>query len=130
MKYLLGIDFGGGSTKATLINTAGNIVAENVAEYRTYYPQLGWCEQSPLDWEKAFALNLAGLLEKCRIDVSDILAIAIDSATHTWVMCDENYKPIRPAIHWTDSRCGRQVEELKKAYGGTLEDFLNYFKED
>lgn len=117
MKYLLGIDFGGGSTKATLINIAGDIVAENVAEYRTYYPQLGWCEQSPQDWEQAFALNLAGLLEKCRIDVSDILAIAIDSATHTWVMCDENYRPIRPAIHWTDSRCRRQVEDLKKVYG-------------
>jgi ribulose kinase len=29
MKYLLGIDFGGGSSKATLIDTLGNIVAEN-----------------------------------------------------------------------------------------------------
>ena len=34
MKYLLGIDFGGGSTKATLINTEGKIIAENSVEYR------------------------------------------------------------------------------------------------
>lgn len=117
MKYLLGVDFGGGSTKATLMNTAGDIVAENVTEYRTYYPKLGWCEQSPQDWEQAFAKNVTKLLEKSCIDVSDILAIAIDSATHTWVMCDENYKPIRLAIHWTDSRSGKQAEELKKTYG-------------
>ena len=47
MKYLLGIDFGGGSSKATLIDTMGNIVAENTVEYPTYYPNLGWCEQEP-----------------------------------------------------------------------------------
>ena len=45
MKYLLGVDFGGGSSKATLIDTTGNIVAENVVEYPTYYPQLGWYKQ-------------------------------------------------------------------------------------
>ena len=99
MKYLLGVDFGGGSTKATLIDTIGNLVAENVVEYPTYYPRLGWCEQSPEDWNKAFAENVKGLLEKSKIDPSNILAVAIDSATHTWVMCDENMRPIRPAIH-------------------------------
>ena len=28
MKYLLGVDFGGGASKATLLNTEGTIVAE------------------------------------------------------------------------------------------------------
>ena len=39
MKYLLGIDFGGGASKATLINEKGNIIAENTAEYPTLYPE-------------------------------------------------------------------------------------------
>lgn len=120
MKYLLGVDFGGGSTKATLIDTIGNIVAENVVEYPTYYPELGWCEQSPEDWNVAFVQNVKGLLDKSCIDVADILAIAIDSATHTWVMCDENFKPLRPAIHWTDSRSRNQVETLRKEYGDII----------
>ena len=117
MKYLLGVDFGGGSTKATLIDTLGNIVSENVVEYPTYYPQLGWCEQSPEDWNVAFSKNVKGILEKSGIDAGDILAVAIDSATHTWVMCDENKKPIRPAIHWTDSRSRSQAEYLRNTYG-------------
>ena len=29
MKYLLGIDFGGGASKATLLSEEGKIVAEN-----------------------------------------------------------------------------------------------------
>ena len=120
MKYLLGVDFGGGSTKATLIDTKGSIVAENVVEYPTYYPQLGWCEQAPEDWNQAFAQNVKGLLEKSGIDAGDILALAIDSATHTWVMCDGDKRPIRPAIHWTDSRSRSQVEFLRKEYGDVI----------
>lgn len=123
MKYLLGIDFGGGSSKATLIDTAGNIVAENTVEYPTYYPLLGWCEQSPEDWDKALRENIKGLLFEGSakgMQAGDILAIAIDSATHTWVMCDEDYRPLRPAIHWTDSRSRSQVEWLKKECGDLI----------
>jgi len=117
MKFLLGIDFGGGSSKATLIDTAGNIIAENTVEYPTYYPNLGWCEQSPEDWDKAFCENVQGLLQKSGIAAENILALSIDSATHTWVMCDEHFNVIRPAIHWTDSRSRKQAEYLKKEYG-------------
>ena len=117
MKYLLGVDFGGGSSKATLIDETGNIAAENTIEYPTYYPNLGWCEQAPEDWEKALCENVQGLLQKSKVQASDILALAIDSATHTWVMCDEDVAPIRPAIHWTDSRSREQAQRLKKEYG-------------
>ena len=117
MKYLLGIDFGGGSSKATLIDEIGNMVAENTVEYPTYYPELGRCEQAPEDWDKALCENVQGLLQKSGILAEDILALAIDSATHTWVMCDEDFVPIRPAIHWTDSRSREQAQRLKKEYG-------------
>ena len=91
MKYLLGIDFGGGASKATLIDTAGKLIAENTVEYPTYYPELGWCEQAPEDWDMALCENVQGLLHKSGVAPEDILALAIDSATHTWVMCDENF---------------------------------------
>lgn len=117
MKYLLGVDFGGGSTKATLIDTTGKIIQENTVEYPTYYPNLGWCEQTPADWDIALSENVNAILEKSGIDAGDILAVAIDSATHTWVMCDENMEPIRPAIHWTDSRSRRQATCLRETYG-------------
>ena len=117
MKYLLGVDFGGGSTKATLIDTTGKIIQENTVEYPTYYPNLGWCEQAPADWDVALSENIRAILEKSGIDAGDILAVAIDSATHTWVMCDENMEPIRLAIHWTDSRSRSQATYLRDTYG-------------
>lgn len=120
MKYLLGVDFGGGSTKATLIDITGRIVQENTVEYSTYYPNLGWCEQAPGDWNIALSSNVKGILEQSKIAAEDILAVAIDSATHTWVMCDEAFRPIRPAIHWTDSRSGQQVARLREQYGDLI----------
>lgn len=120
MKYLLGIDFGGGASKATLIDTLGNIIAESTAEYPTYYPEGGGCEQEPKDWKKALIDNIAVLKEKSKIDTADILCIAVDSATHTAVLCDENKEPIRPAIHWTDSRSIKESNELNKTLGDEI----------
>ena len=45
MEYLLGIDFGGSASKATLIDRDGRIVCTASEEYPMYYPQDGWCEQ-------------------------------------------------------------------------------------
>ncbi len=117
MKYLLGIDFGGGSSKATLINTDGSIVAESSAEYPTYHPPGGGCEQKPEDWERALAENIRALVKESRISTTDILCIAVDSATHTAVLCDQNKTPLRPAIHWTDSRSVKEARELDEKYG-------------
>ena len=117
MKYLLGIDFGGGASKATLLRTDGLVVAENTVEYPTLYPQAGACEQDPADWISALCENTKALLSKSGILPEDILAIAIDSATHTFLVCDEDYKPLRNAIHWTDSRSRRQADGLRQSVG-------------
>ena len=104
MKYLLGIDFGGGASKATLIDETGNIVAESTAEYPTIYPEQGACEQSPDDWIASLCKNTSELLEKSGINPADILCIAVDSATHTFLPCDNNFAPLMNAVHWRDTR--------------------------
>ena len=117
MKYLLGIDFGGGASKATLLSEKGSIVCESTVEYPTLYPEVGACEQSPEDWISALIENSRAILSGSGVDPSDIAAIAIDSATHTSVVCDENKKPLRNAIHWTDSRSKEEARELYDKYG-------------
>ncbi len=117
MKYLLGIDFGGGASKATLIDTNGNIIADNTVEYPTLYPEANACEQSPWDWINALKENCKALLSKSGIDNGDILAIAIDSATHTFLVCDNDFKPLRNAIHWTDTRSRKQADNLREKFG-------------
>ena len=117
MKYLLGIDFGGGASKATLIDTEGTIIAENTVEYPTLYPSAGACEQSPSDWISALSENTGALLEKSGISPSDILTVAIDAATHTSLICDKDFKPLRNAMFWTDTRSRTEATELFAAHG-------------
>lgn len=116
MKYLLGIDFGGGSSKATLLADDGKIVADSSLEYPTLYPKTGWTEQNPDDWFNAACENIKNILNKSGINSADISAISLDAATHTAVIMDENFNVLRPSIYWTDTRSTQEVEYLKKNY--------------
>ncbi len=117
MKYLLGIDFGGGASKATLLTETGKIVAEHTVEYPTLYPEAGACEQSPADWIDALCKNSRALLAKSGIDAKEIAAVAIDSATHTSLLCDKEFSPLTNAMHWTDSRSRKEANELLESMG-------------
>ena len=66
MKYVLGIDFGGGSSKATLLSQSGAVAATAVSEYPTSYPKSGMAEQNPEDWYKTAVLNIKSVLEKLK----------------------------------------------------------------
>lgn len=116
MKYLLGVDFGGGASKATLLGTDGIIAATNTVEYATSYPKPGHAEQNPMDWYDAIKANIAALLGKSGVHASDILAVCLDAATHTAVLMDENFHVLRPAIYWTDSRSIKECEYLREKH--------------
>lgn len=116
MKYLLGIDFGGGASKATLLGADGRIAATHTVEYATFYPAKGCVEQNPSDWYDAIKTNIAALLQKSGISASDILAVCLDAATHTAVLLDEGFHILRPAIYWTDTRSINESMYLNEKY--------------
>jgi xylulokinase len=112
MKYLLGVDFGGGSSKATLLSEKGQVIATSTKEYPTNYPNYGWAEQNPDDSYDALIYNIHSILNNSHIDPKDIEALALDGATHTSVLLDDHDRLIRPAIYWTDRRSIRQSDKL------------------
>ena len=120
MRYLLGIDFGGGASKATLLSESGKICATATCEYPTHYPSLGYAEQDPADWVNATCKNIKTVLTKSGVAPSDICAVSLDAATHTAVIMDGDFNVIRPAIYWTDTRSRDEVEYLKEHYGETI----------
>ena len=117
MKYLLGIDFGGGASKATLLDGNGTIRTEHTVEYPTLHPTELACEQRPEDWVRALCGNTAAILSESGVSPKDIAAVALDSATHSFLPCGEDLAPLRPAIHWTDSRSRVQADRLREGYG-------------
>ena len=120
MKYLLGIDFGGGASKATLLAQDGSIRAEHTVEYPTHYDEQGGCEQDSADWIDALCRGTQAILQKSGIAPSDVAAVAVDSATHTSLVCDADRRPLRRAMHWTDTRSRAESRELLEGYGQVI----------
>lgn len=106
--YLLGYDIGSSSVKASLVDAeSGQCVAS------AFYPKreapilsvkLGWAEQNPESWWKSLKLATQAVLAESRVDKEDIKAIGISYQMHGLVCVDRNYRVLRPAIIWCDSR--------------------------
>ncbi|MBO5946228.1 MAG: hypothetical protein J6Q69_06430 [Clostridia bacterium] len=115
--YVLGVDFGGGASKATLIDKEGRVVATATAEYPTYY-EGGGAEQEPTDWYYAACKNIKRVIEG--IDPEQIKVLSFDAATHTAVLMDKNGEVLRRSVYWTDTRCIGEKQYLKEHYGKEL----------
>ena len=112
--YVIGIDFGGGASKATLLRRDGKVAAVSTVEYPTSYPKPGYAEQDPLDWYRAAKENIAQLFQMSGVKPEEIEAVCLDAATHIAVLMDERFRPLRPAIYWTDTRTVKQAGYLKE----------------
>ena len=106
---LLGIDFGTGGCKITLIDCDGKVIDTRSGEYPTSHPFPGWAEQNPADWYDVMCGLLRELPHKERI-----AALSLDSYTHGAVLLDEDMKVIRPTIIWTDQRSVIECEFINK----------------
>ena len=116
MKLLLGIDYGTGGCKTTVLDETGRFVGEASTEFQTFHDHPGWSEQEPQDWWDALKSALGKLAAK-GIDLKSIAACALDGSTHNAVLMDAQYKPIRRTIMWTDQRATAECEALKAGWG-------------
>jgi xylulokinase len=122
MKYFLGVDFGGGASKATLLDEKGGIVCTAMSEYPTDYPHPGWAEQDPRCWYDALKENVRTVLGKSGVKNGDIAALCVDAATHIAVLCDAENRPLRKAIYWTDTRSISEAEKLRGEAGALIRE--------
>ena len=120
--YVLGVDIGSGSVKLTLLSREGKIAATAGCEYPTYYPHVGWCEQDPEDWCRAFKTAFGDILKTAGVGAERIKALSFDAATHTAVLLGEQKQVLRRAILWTDQRSKAEVQELKDTCLDTIMD--------
>ena len=118
--YLLGVDFGGGASKATLLKDDGTVAATNSVEYTTHYPSADMAEQTPYDWYEATAENISALIDKSGISHDEIAGVCLDAATHTAVICDDDFNVLRDSVYWTDSRSVKECAYLRENYADLI----------
>ena len=120
MTYTLGVDFGGGAAKGTLLKSNGEVAATASREYPTYRPKNGWAEIEPEDYLNAACEIIREILSKSGISPADIAAVAISSASMTAACLDENDQPVRRAIFWSDGRGTLQSDRLRREHGDEI----------
>ena len=115
MKLFIGVDLGTSAVKLLLMDEAGQIKNVVTKEYPLEFPQPGWSQQAPQDWEKAVMEGIPELLSG--FDGSQVAGIGCGGQMHGLVILDENDNVIRPAILWNDGRTAKQVDYLNNVIG-------------
>lgn len=106
--YLLGIDIGSSSVKASILNGETGVIAGS-----SFYPksemtimasQSGWAEQQPDLWWENLKLAILEAKSLAGIAGNEIVAVGISYQMHGLVVVDSQQKVLRPSIIWCDSR--------------------------
>ncbi len=119
-KFTLGVDLGGSSSKATLLDRRGRIVFTSTVEYPSYSPAPGRLEQDADELFDAMLHNIRLCVGAASGAGGEIEALAIDAATHMAVLCGDDGRPLRRFIHWSDSRSSEQAAFLLEKHSGLL----------
>lgn len=107
MKYLLGIDVGTTGTKALLFRQDGLLMGQAYEGYPTQTPQVGYSEQDARHWWTAVVHTVRQLCTDPAV-AENVAAISLSLQGGTLVPVDGNMEPLRPAMVWSDVRCGKQ----------------------
>lgn len=107
-KYLLGLDVGSSSVKASLVEVDSGAIAATA-----FYPEheapikavrAGWAEQDPQMWWDNAKRSLAKVMCDTGAKGEDIQAIGISYQMHGLVCVDKDRRVLRDSIIWCDSR--------------------------
>ncbi len=112
MTFFLGIDLGASSLKACLINAQGERLALVRAALETHRPATGWSEQNPEAWRAGVSDALQQLHETHAAEMAQLSGISFSGGAHIGVLCDEDARPLRPAIMWDDQRAVQEARAL------------------
>lgn len=119
--YLLGLDIGSSSVKASLVDAAsGKCIAQDFmpkVEQKITAIKAGWAEQEPEMWYNNMKAALGNVMAAAGAKPADVKAIGISYQMHGLVLVDKDQHVLRPAIIWCDSRAVPYGEKAFRALG-------------
>ncbi|MDH3691200.1 MAG: xylulokinase [Gammaproteobacteria bacterium] len=120
MPYILGVDLGAGSLKASLVRSDGVVVGHASHPIDTLTPKFGWSEQDPEQWYTAFCNAVPRALRAADVSAEAVDVVGISGGAHIQVLLDSQDQIIRPALLWSDQRSAEEAQELHELAGDTI----------
>ena len=115
MSYLLSLDQGTTSSRATLFTTEGEALCTAARTFSQHYPRPGWVEHDPQEiWESQLAC-LKQVLDAGSVPASEIAGIGITNQRETTVVWERaTGRALYRAIVWQDRRTAELTESMKR----------------
>ncbi|MBR4941327.1 MAG: hypothetical protein IKZ19_04955, partial [Clostridia bacterium] len=98
--------------KSLLFREDGCLCGSAYRPYETATPKVGYSEQDPEDWWKAVVETVREVISVTDAG-PDVAGIAMSVQGGTTVPADEDYRPVRSAFVWNDTRCRDELEDWK-----------------
>lgn len=123
-RYLLGLDVGSSSVKASLVDADSGKCAATA-----FYPEseapimavkAGWAEQNPQMWWNNAKLSVKKIMAEAGAKAEEVKAIGISYQMHGLVCVDKNLEALRPSIIWCDSRAVSYGEKAFREIGADI----------
>lgn len=123
-RYLLGLDVGSSSVKASLVDADSGKCAATA-----FYPEseapimavkAGWAEQDPQMWWNNAKLSVKKIMAEAGAKAEEVKAIGISYQMHGLVCVDKNLEALRPSIIWCDSRAVSYGEKAFREIGADI----------
>jgi glycerol kinase len=122
MGYVLALDQGTSSSRSILFDAEGRICAVAQQEFTQHYPHPGWVEHDPQEIWHTQAKTIEEVLEKAKINTTQIDAVGIANQRETVVLWDRKTGlPVCNAIVWQDRRTAPLCDALR---ADGVEDFI------
>jgi len=112
MAYVIGIDGGTESLRATVFDRDGRRIGSAAAPYATAFAPGARAEQDPESWWSALGIAVRQAVAESRVGASAIDALCLTTTSCTVVALDRAARPLRPAIIWMDVRAGREAQDV------------------
>ncbi|MEM9696353.1 MAG: FGGY family carbohydrate kinase [Myxococcota bacterium] len=107
-EVVLGIDCSTTGCKAAVFDREGRCLFIGRAAYELHNPEPDGWEQNPEDWWRALAVACRAAVEGA--GTVRVCALAITHQRETFVVADEDVRPLGPAWVWMDKRCAPELD--------------------
>jgi len=115
-RIVLSVDLGTNGCRAAAYDAKGARLGTHHVEYGLTHPEPGAAEQEAEGWWSAARACVRAVVDQLD-DPSSVVAIGVSAQGHSWVPTSADFRALRPALTWLDTRAAGVAAQLLKAKG-------------
>jgi xylulokinase len=119
-RVVLTIDLGTSAVKVAAVTADGQVLTLARQPYRMEFPSAGWVEQDPEEWWESVCRALRQAM--AAVPGQTVCGIGLSGQMKGLVVIDQEGRPLRPCIVYTDVRSKEEANEIQERYGEEIRD--------